>query len=158
MKRTIQGSGFGAAPTLGAVGHNFGGGNRLAEVMLDEADHAQIPLQLRDVEVEVHAIDALDLQSHSVFQNVGHGGGGYIPGQAPVGHGLTGAAARNAKELKEISVASSLPLNFSIQFDFELSIVAGVKGETRTQCQLRITRIPTITMLMTSQPARRGVG
>ena len=37
-----------------------------------ESHHAPIPLQLRNVDVEVHAIDPLDFESHVIFKDVGH--------------------------------------------------------------------------------------
>ena len=46
-----------------------GGGEEVAAVVAQEADHAQFPLQLRDVDVEVHAVDALDFQSHVLAQD-----------------------------------------------------------------------------------------
>ena len=44
--------------------HQGGGGKRVAPVETEEGDHSPFILQPRDVHVEVHSIDALQLQCH----------------------------------------------------------------------------------------------
>ena len=47
------------------------GRDRLAQVLPDEARHAQLALQLRDVQVAVDAVDALQLEHHMARQDIG---------------------------------------------------------------------------------------
>ena len=53
-----------------------------------ESHHTAIPLQLRNVDVEVHAIDPLDFESHVIFKDVGHRSW-YTHGRALVAVGQT---------------------------------------------------------------------
>jgi len=50
-------------------------GKGVPEVVPKEAHHAGLVLELGDVEVQVHPIDALDLQGHVVGENLGHTSG-----------------------------------------------------------------------------------
>ena len=47
------------------------GRDRLAQVLPDEAGHAQLALQLRHVQVAVDAVDALQLEHHMARQDIG---------------------------------------------------------------------------------------
>jgi hypothetical protein len=42
-------------------------------VVAEEANHADVALELGDVDVEVHAVDALDWQSHVLAQDSSDG-------------------------------------------------------------------------------------
>lgn len=44
-------------------------------VQVEEADDTELALQRRLIEVQVHPIDALHLEIHTVAENVGHGAG-----------------------------------------------------------------------------------
>ena len=46
---------------------------RLAAMRAEEPGHAALGLEPRDVHVEVHPVDALDLQGHVVAQDLRHG-------------------------------------------------------------------------------------
>jgi hypothetical protein len=41
-----------------------------AQVLPDERDHAQVPLQLRDIQVAVDAVDALQLEHDMTGQDI----------------------------------------------------------------------------------------
>jgi hypothetical protein len=49
------------------------GGDEVSAVVAEEADHAEVALELGDVDVEVHAVDALDFQGDVVPEDVGDG-------------------------------------------------------------------------------------
>jgi hypothetical protein len=49
------------------------GGKAMSAVVPEKADHAQFALQLGDVDVEVHAVDAFDLQGHVRAEDIGDG-------------------------------------------------------------------------------------
>lgn len=60
---------------LGDRVHERGGGEAIAEVVPEEAHHADLVLELGNVEVQVHPIDALDLQGDVVGEHLGHTAG-----------------------------------------------------------------------------------
>jgi hypothetical protein len=53
-------------------GEQGGGGGAVSAVVAEEADHAEFTLELRPIDVEVHAVDALDLQSNVVADDFGY--------------------------------------------------------------------------------------
>ena len=79
------------------VGHEASGhrvhecrrSERRSPVALEESHHAGLVLELGHVEVQVHAIDALDLQGHVIVEHFGHRTG-YGHFRAPVDMALTG--------------------------------------------------------------------
>ena len=54
-------------------GEQGGGGEEVSAVVAQEADDAPLALELGDVDVEVHAVDALDFQGDVVAQDIGDG-------------------------------------------------------------------------------------
>ena len=52
--------------------HQDAGGKRVSAMKSEEAGHTPFPLQLRDVHVQVHPVNAFDLQSHMLPQNLGY--------------------------------------------------------------------------------------
>src|SRR5206468_2175009 len=54
-------------------GEQGGGGVEVPAMVAEVADQAQFPLELGDVDVEVHTVDALDGQGNVVPQDVGDG-------------------------------------------------------------------------------------
>ncbi len=55
--------------------HQRRGHEREPAMALEEADHPQLVLQTGLIEVQVHPVDALDLQGHMIRKNVGNGAG-----------------------------------------------------------------------------------
>jgi hypothetical protein len=53
-------------------GDRRGGGDRQAQVAMDEPEHPLHPLQLRHVQVQVHPVDRLDLEQHMTGHHTGH--------------------------------------------------------------------------------------
>jgi len=53
--------------------HQGRGGKRVPAVVAEERDHAPLVLELGDVHVEVHAINALDFQRDVLPENLGDG-------------------------------------------------------------------------------------
>jgi hypothetical protein len=51
-------------------------GHRMATMCPEEHHHPEIPLQLRHVEVKVHAVDGLHLQHNALAQDLGYTAGG----------------------------------------------------------------------------------
>ena len=55
--------------------HQRGRHEREPAVALEEPDHPELVLKPRLVDVEVHPVDALHLEAHMVFENIGHSAG-----------------------------------------------------------------------------------
>lgn len=71
--------------------HQGGGGKRHPPVALEEPDHTAGVHQLGLVEVQVHAVDAVELEHDVVIEHVGHSGGyGH--------HGLRSTQAFNGQQ------------------------------------------------------------
>ena len=60
---------------LGDRVHEGRGGEAEAQVAAEEAHHAGCVLELRDIEVQVHPVDALNLQGYVLGQHIAHGSG-----------------------------------------------------------------------------------
>jgi hypothetical protein len=54
-------------------GEQGGRGEEVSAVIAEEADHAEFALELGDVDVEVHAVDAFTCQGDVVAEDVGDG-------------------------------------------------------------------------------------
>ena len=54
-------------------GHEHRGGKHLAPVRAEEGRHARVELEPGDIHVEVHPVDAFDLECRMVFQDLTHG-------------------------------------------------------------------------------------
>ena len=52
--------------------HQDAGGKRVSAMKSEEAGHPAFPLQLRDVHVQVHPVNAFYLQRHMLPQNLGY--------------------------------------------------------------------------------------
>ena len=51
--------------------HQSAGGELVATMESKEAGHTLFPLQSRNINVQVHPVDSLDLQRHVLLQNFG---------------------------------------------------------------------------------------
>ena len=60
---------------LGHRVHQRRGDKRVAPVPFEEPDHTELVLQLGLVEVQVHAVDALDLKRHVLGEDLGSAAG-----------------------------------------------------------------------------------
>jgi hypothetical protein len=58
---------------VGDLSQRRGGGDLQAELALDVAEQTAGVLQLRDVDVAVHPVDALHLEHHMIGQDIGDG-------------------------------------------------------------------------------------
>jgi len=61
------------AERVGDLSQRGGRGDRQPELALDRAEQSTGVLQLRDIDVAVHPVDALDLEHHMIGKDVGNG-------------------------------------------------------------------------------------